>query len=291
MKNHLIRIAAAALLLISTTLPSEAAEPSLSGDEITDNYIFVTPNGSGNYSGSSWDNALSDKDLSDMLGKSEGNITVFMEGGKYQSLKFKNTNLESLSIFGSIGGKKTFFGNGTGYGCKIKTSNSCITDIYQATARGNWYFTNTTIYDIKVSDTYTHLFVSPEGSGSKDGTSFDNALPQSELATALDKSKGYVYIFMASGTYKPFDLQLNSDITTLRIFGNFGGESSIQSEGRDFSSTVFTVRSDRPDSEKKVDVHLKNIAVYGQMDFGNTDKRTEDIKVQVTEHSYQNLTR
>lgn len=96
---------------------------------------------------------------------------------------------------------------------------------------------------------------------------------------------------MASGTYKPFDLQLNRDITTLRIFGNFGGESSIQSEGRDFSSTVFTVRSDRPDSEKKVDVHLKNIAVYGQMDFGNTDNRTEDLKVQVTEHSYQNLTR
>ncbi len=282
---------AAILIIISAPLPAKAVFSSPSCDGTTEQFIFVTPKGSGNNNGSSWDNAISGKNLSDILGQAEGDVTVFMQGGTYKPLKFKNKNLESLTIFGSIGGEKTFFGKGIGHGCSIKTSNLCVTNFFQTKVNGGWYFTNTVMHDMKVSDTYTHLFVSPEGSGAKNGTSFSNALPQSELHKALDNSKGYVYIFLASGTYKPFDLQLNKDITTLRIFGNFGNESSIQSEGRDFSSTVFTVKSDRTDTEKKVDVHLKNIAVYGKMDFGNTDKKLEGIKVQATEHSYQYLPR
>lgn len=291
MKNNFTRMLAAILIIISAPLPAKTVFSSPSCDGTTDQFIFVTPKGSGNNSGSSWNDAIPGKNLSNILSHAEGDVTVFMQGGTYQPLKFKNQNMESLTIFGSIGGERTFLQNKIGHGCSIKTSNLCVTDFFQTEVKGSWYFTNTVMHDIKVSDSYTHLFVSPEGSGAKNGTSFCDALPQSELHRALDNSKGYVYIFLASGTYKPFALQLNKDITTLRIFGNFGNESSIQSEGRDFSSTVFSVKSDRTDTEKKVYVHLKNIAVYGKMDFGNTDKKLEGIKVQVTEHSFQYLPR
>ena len=265
MKNQLFLMLAVMLLAISAPLSAET--------------YYVTPKGAGTMDGSSWENAMTEKELSKALNTAEGEATVFMRGGWYGSLNVKNSGLESLTIFGGMDGKEAKMKN-----CRLKTDEECWTHLFNLTVSRTMELTKANSYKcnhpmeqlMKISDMVcTHIFVSPEGTGKKDGSSERNALPQAGLSTALEKAKGDVYIFLCKGSYAPMEMRLNKETTSAWVFGNFGGESIIESEGRDLTATVFTVQSDRQD--KKVRVHLKNLTAYGNADFGNTEMRIDGI--------------
>ncbi len=237
-------------------------------------YLYVSPKGAGKMDGSSWENALPGKRLSKVLNEKEGDIVLFMKGGTYKPLMVKNKRLTSISMYGSIGDKDTYFGTGAGYGCKMVTSDSCVTQMYRVNLRGSWIVKNCMMYgserDGSDARACTHIFVSPEGTGRRDGTSLADALPQSELQRAASGAKGEVCVFLSAGTYAPMSLRLPGAVNRLRIFGNFGGESVIESPDKDISDMVFSVQSDRPEGEEKARVHLKDFTMRGDFDFGNT---------------------
>ena len=157
MKNQLFLMLAVMLLAISAPLSAET--------------YYVTPKGAGTMDGSSWENAMTEKELSKALNTAEGEATVFMRGGWYGSLNVKNSGLESLTIFGGMDGKEAKMKN-----CRLKTDEECWTHIFNLTVSRTMELTKANSYKcnhpmeqlMKISDMVcTHIFVSPEGTGKK----------------------------------------------------------------------------------------------------------------------------